>query len=44
MKEFFSGIKNWEFMKEPLWRWFIFVVAMTFILMTWGAILEYMKD
>lgn len=37
-------IKNWEFMSEPLWRWFIFAAAMIIILMVWGTVLAYMKD
>jgi hypothetical protein len=44
MTDFFSGVKNWEFLNEPMWRWFIFIIAFTFMLMTWGAILNYMKD
>lgn len=40
----FDQIKNWPFLQEPLYRWVIFVIAMTFIFMTWGAVLEYMKD
>lgn len=40
----FDKVKNWPFLQEPLYRWVIFVVAMTFIFMAWGTVLEYMKD
>lgn len=38
-----SGIKNWTFLQEPLYRWFIMIGALTFIFMAWGAILGYVK-
>lgn len=33
----------WRFMNEPLWRWFVFVVALGFLLHAWRGVLNYMK-
>ena len=34
---------NWPFMQEPLWRWFMFLVAITLFSAVWAMILKYMK-
>lgn len=33
----------WEFMDEPLWRWFIFLVAISAMLTAWRGVVEYIK-
>lgn len=33
---------NWEFLNEPLWRWFVFFVAMGLILHAWNGVLNLM--
>lgn len=38
----FSSVKNWEFLDEPLYRWFIFFVAMCVFAMVWRNVLNYM--
>lgn len=39
----FKNIYDWEFLKEPMWRWFIFFGALIFLSLTWRKILDYMK-
>lgn len=34
---------NWQFLQEPLYRWFLFVVVMILFLATWADALRYMK-
>lgn len=38
-----KSIKDWPFLQEPMWRWFIFLGAMIFISLVWRIILSYMK-
>lgn len=38
------GILNWDFLDEPLYRWFIFFVALTLFLAVWGSILAYIRS
>jgi hypothetical protein len=33
-------IKNWAFLDEPLYRWALFIVALTFILFAWRSTLK----
>lgn len=40
----FDNIKNWPFLQEPLYRWVIFIIALTFIMMAWRSVLGYMKE
>lgn len=40
---FFQKIADWEFLDEPLYKWFIFYIAMIAIAITWNIILGYMK-
>ena len=37
------GIINWEFLDEPLYRWFMFIVALTIFMALWGMVLAYMR-
>lgn len=32
-----------RFLNEPLWRWFVFVIALGFLLHAWRGVLTYMK-
>lgn len=34
---------NWQFLDEPLYRWFIFLAALSLMLGAWGGILRLMK-
>lgn len=34
---------DWAFLNEPLWRWFLFLVAIGFIMGAWGFVLTHMK-
>lgn len=33
----------WRFLDEPLYRWFVFIVAMSLIMAAWAGILNQMK-
>ena len=33
----------WKFLQEPLWRWFVFIVAMGLILHSWRSVLNEIK-
>lgn len=35
-----SAVTGWTFLQEPLWRWFLFVLALILILSAWRAILH----
>lgn len=35
-----SGLINWEFMNEPLYRWALFLIAWTFLIAAWNSILK----
>jgi len=37
-------ITGWTFLNEPLWRWFIFVIALIMILWAWSGILSVARD
>ena len=39
----FSKVFDWPFLKEPLWRWFVFLVAISLFAAVWSMILGYMK-
>lgn len=34
---------NWTFLNEPLYRWVLFFIALTFIGIAWRGIIEFMK-
>ena len=34
---------GWKFLQEPLWRWFVFIVAMGLILHSWRSVLNEIK-
>lgn len=42
--DFLNNIKNWPVLQEPLYRWFIFLGALIFLMMAWGVILKYIKE
>lgn len=33
----------WAFLGEPLWRWFVFMLALGFLLRAWRGVLNEMK-
>lgn len=41
---FLDNIKNWPFLQEPLYRWFIFFGAFIVITMCWRILLKYIKE
>lgn len=42
--EFIKNLSDWEFLDEPLWRWFIFgFIAMPLIGFAWHSILDFMR-
>jgi hypothetical protein len=34
---------EWEFLKEPLWRWFLFMLALGLMLNAWRSVLNEMS-
>lgn len=40
--ETLQNVIGWNFMEEPLWRWFLFVGAFTAITIAWGGIISFM--
>ncbi|MGI0011913.1 MAG: hypothetical protein ACREBU_00505 [Nitrososphaera sp.] len=34
---------SWPFLQEPIWRWFVFFVALGLIFRVWAGILSFMK-
>lgn len=34
---------NWAFLNEPLYRWVLFFIALTFIGIAWRGTIEFMK-
>lgn len=34
---------KWDFLNEPLYRWFIFFVAISLFAGAWGVVLNHMK-
>jgi hypothetical protein len=39
-----SSVTNWEFLDEPLYRWAIFLVALSFIAFAWNGSLRILKE
>jgi hypothetical protein len=38
-----QSVTNWQFLNEPLYRWAIFIVALSMIIFAYNGILELMK-
>lgn len=34
---------RWEFLDEPLWRWFTFFLAMNLLLVAWNGVIRLMR-
>lgn len=34
---------GWQFLNEPLWAWFVFIIVMGFALNAWNGVVSYMK-
>lgn len=43
MNNIISSAANWNFLQEPLWRWVVFLIAISFLMGVWAMILGYMK-
>ena len=40
----FESVKNWPFLQEPLYRWVVFIIALSFILGAWNSMLNYIRE
>jgi len=40
---FVHKVTDWEFMNEPVWRWFVFLGALMAMGVVWNGILSFMK-
>jgi len=38
-----SNITNWQFLNEPLYRWFLFLGALLLMNYCWADIVDFMK-
>jgi succinate dehydrogenase hydrophobic anchor subunit len=36
----FDQVVGWEFLQEPLWRWALFLLAISALTFAWNGILE----
>lgn len=43
MNDLMNKLATWPFMNEPIWRWFVFMVAMGGIMTAWNGVLAFMK-
>lgn len=41
--DFVNSLTGWKFLNEPLYRWFLFIIALAFMLWAWAAIVSFMK-
>lgn len=39
-----SNAVNWPFLQEPIWRWFVFIIVLSFLLGAWNGALRHMKS
>lgn len=37
-----SKVTTWEFLNEPMYRWFVFLIALSLMLFVWHTVLSYM--
>ena len=40
---YLQSVTGWQFMNEPLSRWFIFLGALIAMLTAWRGVIEYIK-
>lgn len=38
-----SNLFSWPFLNEPIWRWFVFIVAISLFMAAWAGVLAYMR-
>jgi hypothetical protein len=38
-----NNITNWQFLNEPLYRWWLFFFAIMLSLLAWNGVLDFMK-
>lgn len=43
MDEFVNRFANWPFLNEPLYRWFLFFLAIGFMSWGWNGVISLMK-
>lgn len=43
VSDFFNSIVNWDFLNEPLYRWWLFLLAIALSLFVWNGVLSFMK-
>lgn len=43
VSDFFDSVVNWQFLQEPLYRWWIFFIAFALFLFAWHGVTEFMK-
>jgi hypothetical protein len=34
---------EWEFLNEPIWRWFIFLVVLSIFIAVWNGVLRFIE-
>ena len=35
---------SWPFLNEPIWRWFVFILVLGFLLTAWNGVLRHMRS
>lgn len=43
LTDFVNTVTSWEFLNEPLYRWWLFFLALALSAFAWNGILEFMK-
>lgn len=43
MQDFIDRFVNWPFLNEPLYRWFLFALAVSFMSWGWNGVVGMMK-
>lgn len=41
--ETLKSLPNWQFMSEPIWRWFVFLIVISLFLNVWRGVQDHMK-
>ncbi len=36
------ALPTWQFMNEPIWRWFVFIIAISLFLNVWRGVQDHM--
>lgn len=43
VSDYLNSAVNWQFLNEPLYRWWLFFLAIALSLFAWHGVLEFMK-